>query len=68
MLVNACFWALGMESAIKPDMDVAFVGPFQPNTFGDAANAKGVKPEMYAGFESPIPASHNTGKTAAPKP
>ena len=68
MMVNACFWALGMESAIKPDLDVAFVGPFKPNTFGNAANAKGVKPEMYEGFESPIPANNNTQKTEAPKP
>lgn len=68
MLVNACFWALGMESAIQPDSDVAFVGPFQPNTFGDAAYAKGVKPAMYAGFESPIPANHNTRKADSPKP
>ena len=68
MLVNACFWALGMENAIKPDLDIAFVGPFQPNTFGDAAYAKGVKPGMYEGYESPIPPNHNTGKSASPKP
>lgn len=68
MLVNACFWALGLESAIKPDLNVAFVGQFKPNTFGDAANAKGVKPEMYEGFESPIPANNNTRKTDPPKP
>jgi putative membrane-bound dehydrogenase-like protein len=60
MLVNACFWALGMEDSIKPDANIAFVGPFKPNTFGNGSYAKGVKPEMYAGFESPIPASNNT--------
>ncbi|MGC4016974.1 MAG: ThuA domain-containing protein [Luteolibacter sp.] len=62
LLVNGCFWALGLESAIKPDMEVGFVGPFKPNTFGMNGNAKGVKPEMYAGFESPIPANNDTKK------
>jgi putative membrane-bound dehydrogenase-like protein len=60
MLVNGCFWALGLEDAIKPDASIAFVGPFQPNTFGGGAYARGVKPEMYAGFNSPIPANNNT--------
>ncbi|MEX2212823.1 MAG: PVC-type heme-binding CxxCH protein, partial [Phycisphaeraceae bacterium] len=67
MLVNGCFWALGMEQAIKADLNIAFVGPFKPNTFGGGAYARGVKPEMYAGFESVIPANSNTKGTAAPK-
>ncbi len=64
LLVNACFWALGMEEAIKPDLDIAFVGPYKPNTFGGNGYAKGVKPEMYVGFNSPIPANHNVAKAA----
>lgn len=60
MLVNGCFWALGLEDAIKPDANIAFVGPFKPNTFGGGAYARGIKPEMYAGFETPIPANNNT--------
>ena len=60
MLVNACFWALGLEDAIKADLNVAFVGPFKPNTFGNQTHARGIKPEMYAGFESQIPANNNT--------
>lgn len=28
MLVNACFWAIGLEDAIRPDADVSFVGPY----------------------------------------
>ena len=67
MLVNGCFWALGLEGAITPDLNIAFVGPFQPNTFSNQGHARGVKPEMYAGFESPIPANHDT-KEAGPKP
>lgn len=58
LVVNGCLWALGLEAAITPDLAVAFVGPFKPNTFG-AGYALGVKPGMYAGFTSPIPAHHN---------
>jgi hypothetical protein len=37
MLVNGCFWALGLEEAIRPDANIDFVGPFKPNTFGGGA-------------------------------
>ncbi|MBL8830078.1 MAG: ThuA domain-containing protein, partial [Planctomycetaceae bacterium] len=60
LLVNGCFWALGLEDTIKPDAVIAFVGPFRPNTFGNGSYARGIKPEMYAGFESPIPANDHT--------
>ncbi len=60
LLVNACFWAIGMEDSIKPDANIAFVGPFKPNTYGNGSFARGIKPEMYAGFESPIPATDKT--------
>ncbi len=60
MLVNGCFWAVGLEDAIKADANIAFVGAFKPNTFAGGAYARGIKPEMYAGFESPIPANNNT--------
>ncbi len=62
MLVNGCFWALGMEDAIQPNSNIALVGPFKPNTFNNAAYARGIKPEMYLGFESQIPANNNTQK------
>ncbi len=66
MLVNGCFWALGMEDAIKPDANIALVGPFKPNTFGNDSYAKGVKPEAYAGFESPIAANGHAPAPSAP--
>ncbi len=68
MLVNACFWATGMEQSIKPDANTAFVGPFDPNTFGGGSQARGIKPEVYAGFESPIPANHDTKNPDANRP
>lgn len=67
LLINGCFWALGMEDAITPDLNIAFVGPFKPNTFGNGAYAQGVKPQMYEGFESPIPANNNVKKTRPAK-
>jgi hypothetical protein len=62
LLVNGIFWSLGLEDKIKPDLNIAFVGAAKPNTFGGGAYARGIKPEMYAGFESPIPANNNTKK------
>ncbi|MDG2391502.1 MAG: GDSL-type esterase/lipase family protein [Planctomycetaceae bacterium] len=67
MMVNGCFWALGMEDSIKANANIAFLGPFKPNTFGNGTNARGIKPEMYAGYESPIPANNNTKKTDTKK-
>lgn len=60
LLINGCFWALGLEDAIKPDANISLVGPAKPNTFNGGGYARGIKPEMYAGFESPIPANNNT--------
>ena len=62
LLVNGMFWAVGLEDKITADLNVAFVGAAKPNTFGGGAYARGIKPEMYAGFESPIPANNNTKK------
>lgn len=67
LLVNGCYWALGLEKEIKPDADIAFVGPFEPNTFGNGSHARRIKPGAYADFESPIPANHNTQKPKTPK-
>ena len=65
MVVNGCYWALGMEASIKPDSNIAFVGPFKPNTFAGEAFARGIKPAMYEGFESPIPANNDIRKPTA---
>jgi len=54
MLINSCFWALGMENDIKPDSSVDFVGPYNPTTFKFEGNRKGVKPSDIEGWNSPI--------------
>jgi hypothetical protein len=54
MIVNAHFWCLGMEDAIKKDMPIAFVGPYNPVKFGFGTHRKGVKPADIAGWDTPI--------------
>lgn len=54
MLVNGCFWAVGLEDAIKPDAVISFVGPFRPTWHGKTVRASNVTPEDLAGWESPI--------------
>ncbi len=54
LILNGTLWAMGMEKQIKPDLNISFVGPFQPNTFSFGGHAKKVKPSDLAGWESPI--------------
>lgn len=46
-LVNACYWALGLEDQIRPDMDVSIVGKFEPTFYGFGGYKKGVKPSDH---------------------
>ena len=48
------FWCMGLEDHIKADMDVAFVGLYQPPTFKFGGGAKKVKSTALAGWDSPI--------------
>lgn len=34
LVVNGCFWAVGLEQKIKPDLNVSFVEPFTPRPIG----------------------------------
>ncbi len=54
MLVNACFWAAGMEKDVEADANIDFVGPYQPTTFRFGGHRKNVKPADIAGWDSPI--------------
>jgi hypothetical protein len=44
LLVNACYWALGMEDQISASSSVELVGPYQPLPFRFGGFAKGRKP------------------------
>jgi hypothetical protein len=44
LLVNACYWAVGLEDKIPERADVAIVGEFKPSPFKFGGARKGVKP------------------------
>lgn len=54
LILNGVLWAAGMEASIKPDMNIAFVGKYEPNTFNFAGNAAKVKPSDLAGWDTTI--------------
>ncbi len=45
LLVNACYWALGLEDRIPARSDVALVGDYKPRPFGFGGFARGLRPE-----------------------
>jgi type 1 glutamine amidotransferase len=45
LLVNACYWAVGLEDKIAQKSKVDLVGKFEARPFGDKGFKKGVKPE-----------------------
>ena len=47
MLVNGCYWALGMEDQIKPESSVEIVSEFEPSPFKMNGFKKGIKPSDY---------------------
>ena len=47
MLVNACYWALGLEVKIAAKSEVGIVGDFKPLPFGFGSFAKGVMPAQH---------------------
>jgi hypothetical protein len=44
LLVNACYWAIGMEGRISERSNVGLVGAYEPLPFKFGGAAKGVKP------------------------
>jgi type 1 glutamine amidotransferase len=47
LLVNACYWAMGMEDKIAAKSKVDFVGGYNPNRIGTGGHKKGLKPSDY---------------------
>lgn len=43
LIVNASFWLLGMEERIDAELNVAYVGEYQPTNFGFDNFRKGIK-------------------------
>lgn len=48
LLVNATYWAVGLEAKIKPDLNVDLVGKYEPSRFGFGAFKKGMKPADFS--------------------
>ncbi len=47
LLVNACYWALGMEDKTPAKSKVDFVGDYEPNPIGLGQHKKGLKPSDH---------------------
>ena len=48
LLVNACYWALGLEDQIPAKSNVEVVGKYAPTPFRGGGYTKGVKPADLA--------------------
>jgi type 1 glutamine amidotransferase len=48
LIVNACYWAIGLEKEIPARADVRLVGPYVPTAFGFNGYKKGVTPADVA--------------------
>jgi hypothetical protein len=44
VLVNACYWTLGLADKIPAKSDVSYVGGYKPTWFGFGKHTKGLKP------------------------
>lgn len=51
LLVNATYWAVGLESSIPSSANVNIVGKYEPTKFGFDGFVKGKKPADYAAME-----------------
>ena len=54
MIVNATLWCMSMESEIKADADMSFVGPYNPTTFNFKPSIKDAKVSDIEGWDTPI--------------
>ena len=54
MLINACFWTIGLEDKINPNSNIDFVGKYTPSTFSFKGYKTKVKPSDLKGYKSVI--------------
>ena len=55
LLVNAVYWAAGLERQIPPEADVALVGDYHPHSYLSETFTPGIKPSDLALQPSSIP-------------
>ncbi len=54
-LVNSCLWAAGMEKSITPELNVDFVGGYEPSAYCTGSLYRlNVKPADLAGWDSVV--------------
>ena len=53
-LINGVFWALGLEEHITDNLDIDFVGPYQPKKFKFNGQDKDIRPSAIRGYTSAI--------------
>lgn len=44
LVVNACYWGMGLERKIRPDIDIRFVGDYNPNPIGFGKQKANLQP------------------------
>jgi hypothetical protein len=47
LLVNACYWCLGMEGQIPERANVELVGKYEPSPIGVGKHVRGLKPSDH---------------------
>lgn len=47
LVVNACYWGLGLEERIPAKSNVDYVGEYRPTYFGFGKHRKGMRPEDF---------------------
>jgi hypothetical protein len=47
LVINACYWATGLENQIPTKADAATVGEYQPSAFGFNTFKRGLRPAIY---------------------
>lgn len=48
LLINTCYWGLGLDDKISEQANVDYVGPYHPTQFGFGSFQKGIKPAEHA--------------------
>ena len=53
-IINGAFWCMGLESYIRPNMNVDFVGPYNPTTFSFGRGVKNTSSQIFMSGDTPI--------------
>ena len=47
LVVNACYWAVGLEDQIRAEANVEYAGPYNPTFYGFGEFKRGMKPSDF---------------------